>query len=99
MEELILHVAEMSQADEKFGGVKLNKILFYADFLSYLKRGKSISGQEYFAIKDGPAPKRMLPIKKEMIKNGDIAIEKVAVFGFPNPKEKVIPLRQSITKN
>lgn len=35
---------------------KLNKLLFYADFLHYKKTGFSISGTEYVAIQMGPVP-------------------------------------------
>jgi hypothetical protein len=92
MKELILHVAEASQADEKFGAQKLNKILFYADFLSYLQRGKSITGQEYFALSEGPAPKRLLPIREAMCESGDIAIKRANYFGLP--QERLVALRR-----
>lgn len=36
--------------------VRLNKFLFYADFLNFKKTGKSISGMPYVAIKMGPVP-------------------------------------------
>jgi len=36
--------------------VKLNKLLFYADFLNYKKTGYSISGFQYAAIPMGPVP-------------------------------------------
>ena len=35
---------------------RLNKLLFYADFLHYKKTGFSISGTEYVAIQMGPVP-------------------------------------------
>src|SRR5450631_2039149 len=89
MEEIILHVAKESEKDDKFGAVKLNKILFYADFLSYLKRGKSITGQEYFALEEGPAPQRLLPIRQKMVKGGDLAIQNIDV-GLTNPMQKPI---------
>ncbi len=92
MEELILHVAEKSADDEKFGAQKLNKILFWADFLSYLKRGKSITGQEYFALDEGPAPRRLLPIREEMRRRGHLGIKPVNYYGFP--QERVVALRQ-----
>ena len=41
------------------GGIfptKLNKAMFYADFLNYKQRGISISGLEYQAIQYGPVP-------------------------------------------
>jgi uncharacterized phage-associated protein len=92
MRELILHIAQQSESDGKFGAVKLNKILFYADFISFLRRGKSITGLEYFALSEGPAPRQMLPIINSMKKNGDIAIQKINI-GLPNPKSKIIALR------
>jgi putative zinc finger/helix-turn-helix YgiT family protein len=35
---------------------KLNKLLFYADFLYFSQKGQSISGMEYRAIEYGPVP-------------------------------------------
>ena len=37
---------------------KMNKLLFYADFLSYREHGMSISGLSYRAIDFGPVPER-----------------------------------------
>ena len=37
---------------------KMNKVLFYIDFLSYRERGKAISGLSYLAIDFGPVPQR-----------------------------------------
>jgi len=34
LRELILLIAEWCQADPKFGAIKLNKLLFHADFFS-----------------------------------------------------------------
>jgi len=36
--------------------VKLNKLMFYADFLNYRTSGASISGYQYKAIQRGPVP-------------------------------------------
>ncbi len=36
---------------------KMNKLLFYADFLHYSRTGYSISGLTYIAITHGPVPK------------------------------------------
>jgi hypothetical protein len=93
MKELLLYVAQECEKDENFGAVKLNKILFYADFLSYLKRGKSITGQEYFALDEGPAPKRLLPLRKELQDEEKIAIKRVDRFGLPRPQERVVVLK------
>lgn len=37
---------------------KMNKLLFYIDFLSYRERGMAISGLSYRAIEFGPVPER-----------------------------------------
>ena len=55
--EPLLYVAHKSERDPSFGATKLNKLLFIADFLSYAKAGKSITGQPYVKLKNGPAPK------------------------------------------
>jgi len=47
LRELILLIATRSEGDEPFGAVKLNKLLFYADFFAYVKFGESITGQEW----------------------------------------------------
>jgi transcriptional regulator with XRE-family HTH domain/uncharacterized phage-associated protein len=41
---------------------KLNKLLFYADFLHYKKMAYSISGAEYYAITMGPVPNNFCSI-------------------------------------
>jgi uncharacterized phage-associated protein/DNA-binding transcriptional regulator YiaG len=38
--------------------VRLNKLLFYADFLHYKSTGRSLSGYRYQAISYGPVPER-----------------------------------------
>ena len=64
--ELILLISEWSQGDPKFGAIKLNKLLFHADFSAFLTTGEPITGQEYFALPQGPAPKRFKPITEKM---------------------------------
>jgi len=78
--ELILYVSRECQKDEKFGATKLNKILFYADFFSYRQFGHAITGQEYQHIKNGPAPKRLKPVREALIAKGDLALQTVTYF-------------------
>lgn len=60
-QELILHIAEQSENDRNFGATKLNKLLFYADFLFYLRNRRSITGQNYQKLNHGPAPRGLKP--------------------------------------
>lgn len=79
--ELILFVSARSKDDAKFGSIKLNKLLFYCDFLAYVKLGKSITGQEYQKLDHGPAPRRMIPTLKSLVKSRHLAIEKRPYYG------------------
>lgn len=47
----------LDQCDEVFC-TKMNKMLFYIDFLSYRKYGRSVTGLTYKALPYGPVPER-----------------------------------------
>lgn len=85
LRELILHIATQCADAPKFGKTKLNKILYFSDFLWYKKTGKPITGAEYMRLENGPAPKRMLPIQQQMLANQDIAVIKKI---FPSGREQ-----------
>lgn len=91
LRELIVYVAELSDRDESFGAIKLNKILFRADFAAYKQWGKPMTGVDYFALENGPAPKPMKKLLTFMEKNGEIAIRENDYFG--NKQHRVLPLR------
>lgn len=78
--EMILFISARSEGDERFGAVKLNKILFFADFAAYLLYGQSITGQEYQRLPNGPAPRRLVPVRDALIAMGELAMRKVEYF-------------------
>ena len=53
---------------------KLNKLLFYADFLNFRKTCFSISGMRYRAIDMGPVPNNFNSIFEYITNNDDIAV-------------------------
>lgn len=53
---------------------KLNKLLFYADFLMYSKYVRSISGVQYMAMPMGPVPVHFNAIFDFLVSRGDIEI-------------------------
>jgi hypothetical protein len=65
--ELILFVCQKSVDDPYFGAIKLNKILFYSDFLAYARWGETITGAEYWNLPEGPAPKRLVQVRNSLI--------------------------------
>jgi len=76
LRELILYIASRSEGDFAFGKVKINKLLFYIDFLAYLNTGNSITGEEYQALQQGPAPRGMKPTLDALEKQKEIAIKR-----------------------
>ena len=74
--ELVLYVAARCEADRYFGATKLNKILFFADFLAYHRTGNHITGAEYFALQYGPAPRPMKAVQERMVAAGELTIDR-----------------------
>jgi len=75
--ELVLYFAKQGENDMYMGSVKLNKLLFYADFLAYGYLGHSITGARYIHLPQGPGPSELLPVRNEMEKEGKLRQEKV----------------------
>lgn len=97
LKELILYVAKQSESDQDFGKTKLNKILFYSDFIAYGRTGGSITGHEYQKLANGPAPRRFLPILEEMQKSGDCSEQERKYFGYT--QKRVVALREPDLSN
>lgn len=67
---------------------KLNKLLFYADFLNYKKTGFSISGSNYVAIDLGPVPEAYNTLFEFFHRNKWIQIEHIDFKDQENIGEK-----------
>jgi hypothetical protein len=76
--ELILYIARRCEKAKYFGKLKLNKILFFADFLYYKKSGETITDQEYMRLDNGPVPRRMVPVVEGM--GGRLAFKQERLF-------------------
>ena len=74
--EAILYVAERLADDPAGqGAVKLNKILWWADFESFRERGRSVTGAVYQKLNEGPAPVRLVPTRKKLLKSGAVEMD------------------------
>jgi len=91
--ELILYIAQESESDPNFGATKLNKILFFCDFLAYRAHGKSISGQRYFKLPYGPAPRALKPAISELV--AEEACIEVERNHFGRPQKRIIVRREA----
>lgn len=81
LKELILYVADRCEADPTFGAIKLNKTLFYADFLAFASTGKPITGVEYEKMQLGPVPSALQQASAALISEGDLATQRKDRFG------------------
>lgn len=91
--ELVLYIAERSEDDPYFGAIKLNKILLFSDFFAYGNLGRPITGATYRALRRGPAPKELVPIRSEMVKEGSLAIRHQRMLRFT--QKRPIALREA----
>jgi hypothetical protein len=79
--ELVLYICQKCATDPKFGATKLNKILYFSDFLAYATLGEPVTGFEYQRLPNGPAPRRMLPMRDDMEKRRDLGFQIVSLRG------------------
>ena len=91
LRELILYIARESEGDPSFGATKLNKLLFYADFLAYKHLGGAITKQEYQALDQGPAPRKLVPLLQKMEKVCEVATQKTDYHNYT--QNRTIALR------
>lgn len=70
LREAVLYVSNACRDAERFGLVKLNKIIWRADFESFAQRGQPVTGRQYQRLPQGPAPVEMLPVLDELQADG-----------------------------
>lgn len=87
---LILYVAEECRDAPRFGLVKLNKILWRADYSAYAERGVPVTGRPYRRLKWGPAPAEMPQLLEEMFQAHAISYLDTD-FGDGVIEKRVIP--------
>jgi hypothetical protein len=74
--ELVLYVADKMKDDTYFGATVLNKVLFFADFFHYAEHGRSITGADYMRLDQGPVPRRLVPVRTQLVNQGRAAVVK-----------------------
>ena len=94
LRQMILYVAQRCAQADRFGWVKLNKILWKADFDAYAARGIPITGRGYQRLPLGPAAKEMRPLLREMQRDRLIRIDPVDV-GARLPEYRTVALVDS----
>jgi hypothetical protein len=75
---------------EQLGAVKLNKVLYFADMISFAGTGSPITGARYRKRPHGPTTDALPPTLRELSQHGAIRIEEMDYFGYR--KKVYIPL-------
>ncbi len=99
LKELAVLICALCRDDKPFGKVKLNKLLFYVDFVAYRDLGHPITGQEYQKLENGPAPRRLLPVIPSLSippgSDPDIVVQNISYYGLT--QQRPIALRNPDT--
>jgi hypothetical protein len=82
LREAVLYVSNACSEAERFGLVKLNKIIWRADFESFAQRGQPVTGRQYQRLPQGPAPVEMLPVLDELQADRLLRIEPKKIVDF-----------------
>lgn len=82
LRQLALYVATRCEDDPRFSRVKLNKVIFYADFTHYIKTGRSITGSAYIKMPYGPCPKDFNRLEKKMSQDEQMKIQERNYYGL-----------------
>ena len=89
--ELLLYVARRLEDDAAGGAVKLNKVLFFAEFAHVRAHGRPITGAEYQKLENGPAPRRLLPVRQRLIQRGEAELRTETYLG--RSQKRLVALR------
>lgn len=87
--ELVLYIAHRCQEDERFGSVKLAKILYYCDFEAHRRFRKPITGATYVKMDHGPVPSGWRNARRSLIKDRKAEVVMRPVHDFH--EDRLVP--------
>jgi uncharacterized phage-associated protein len=91
--ELALYIASKMEGNPTFGATKLNKVLFYCDFLWFKEHGRPITGATYQKLDHGPAPREWLPVLSWLEGEGAAKMEVRSYLG--KSQKRLRPIRRA----
>jgi len=80
---LVHYVCSRVEDPTRLGAVKLNKVLWFSDILTYLNFNAPVTGARYVKRQFGPVPAAIVPIIQELQSEGALAVRNVEYFGKP----------------
>lgn len=91
---VILHTCRSCPPDN-LGAVKMHKVLYFLDMISYAQTGASVTGATYRKRPFGPTCDQLLQMLREMERTGDLAIKKVNFHGLIKTEYMALANEQS----
>jgi len=82
LKNLVHYICHKVKDPSKLGLTKLNKVLYYSDFLFYLQNYKPITEETYIKKDHGPVSKNLTRILKELQTEGKVFEREQAVIDF-----------------
>lgn len=79
--EMVHYICHKCPDPKLLGAIKLNKVAWFSDVISYLENGRSLTNERYVKQKFGPVPKSILPVLRDLQREGRIAISDVEFYG------------------
>lgn len=80
--EVLLYLLEQVAGKPNIGETVLYKLLYFSDFNYYEKFEEQLTGAKYIKNHFGPTPVAFKGILEEMIKGGEVAIDKNKYHGY-----------------
>jgi Protein of unknown function (DUF4065) len=89
--ELVMYAAERLRDAPAGGAMKMNKVCWYAEIEYFRIQEKTITGADYQKLEWGPAPRRLLPVRQQLVDSGQA--ELVESDLGEHLEDRLIPLR------
>lgn len=78
---VILHTCRACPP-ERLGAVKLHKVLYFLDMIFFAQNGESVTGATYNKRPYGPTCVQLLPMLREMEREGALQVREVDYYGL-----------------
>jgi len=83
---LVHYVCDKCNDNDSLGAIKLNKILWLSDVLTYINEGQPITSERYVKRQFGPVPAHILKALDELQSEGVLQVNKTNFHGWPKTK-------------
>lgn len=96
LKALVHYICYKAHDPSILGAIKLNKILWHSDILSYRLWNKPITGETYIKRQYGPVSKNILRVVEKLVNEGAIITREVDYYGY-SKKEYIALAKPNIS--